>query len=262
MRADHAQHRHEPLGCAGGAEACHGAFAVPGRLMRVLRPVESSTDVKCLLHHVKIRANFESFHPPKDSAAKRAAVLKALNELQRKDRRMSPKVVVARAGVHRNVLQRHKDVAGLIDEAAGGTRADNYLRPRDRVSDDSLVTDLADANIGTWGCDRRCASLSTGWAHRVRPQDRLLLTRSGRRGASDAAWPQVEVELVDKCRRHLNFDPLAAAPGSDFTCRRQTRTRRSSHLQDDAEVLPETNRSLVREYGLIRRLICTAAMRA
>jgi len=41
MRADHAEHRQEPLGCAGGAEACHGAFAVPGRPVR-LRPVEVS----------------------------------------------------------------------------------------------------------------------------------------------------------------------------------------------------------------------------
>ena len=29
----------EPLGSAGGAEAFHGAFALPGRLVRVLRPV-------------------------------------------------------------------------------------------------------------------------------------------------------------------------------------------------------------------------------
>ena len=30
MRRDHAEHRQEPLGCAGGAEAFHGAFAVAG----------------------------------------------------------------------------------------------------------------------------------------------------------------------------------------------------------------------------------------
>ena len=39
MRGDHAEHRQEPLGCAGGAEAFHGAFALPGRLVGVLRPV-------------------------------------------------------------------------------------------------------------------------------------------------------------------------------------------------------------------------------
>ena len=42
MRGDHAEHRQEPLGSAGGAEAFHGAFALPGRLVRVLRPVQVS----------------------------------------------------------------------------------------------------------------------------------------------------------------------------------------------------------------------------
>ena len=46
VRRDHVEHRQEPLGCAGGAEAFHGAFAVPGRLVRVLRPVKN--DVKVL----------------------------------------------------------------------------------------------------------------------------------------------------------------------------------------------------------------------
>ena len=40
VRRDHAEHRQEPLGCTGCAEAFHGAFALPGRLVRVLRPVE------------------------------------------------------------------------------------------------------------------------------------------------------------------------------------------------------------------------------
>ena len=47
VRRDHAEHRQEQLGSAGCAEAFHGAFALPGRLVRVLRPVEFSTDVKC-----------------------------------------------------------------------------------------------------------------------------------------------------------------------------------------------------------------------
>ena len=42
VRRDHAEHRQEPLGCAGCAEAFHGAFALPSRLVRVLRPVEFS----------------------------------------------------------------------------------------------------------------------------------------------------------------------------------------------------------------------------
>ena len=40
MRGDHAEHRQEPVGCAEGAEAFHGAFALPGGLVRVFRPVE------------------------------------------------------------------------------------------------------------------------------------------------------------------------------------------------------------------------------
>jgi hypothetical protein len=48
--------------------------------------------------------------------------------------------VIARAGVHRNFLQRHKDLASLIDQAAGGQRPDNHLRPQDRVARESLIS--------------------------------------------------------------------------------------------------------------------------
>ena len=53
MREDHAEHRQGPLGCAGGAEAFHGAFAVPGRLVRVPRPVVQVSRVPVLdrRHH-------------------------------------------------------------------------------------------------------------------------------------------------------------------------------------------------------------------
>ena len=61
----------------------------------------------------------------KDSAAKRAAVLKAVADLRREERRISRRVVISRAGVHRNFLQRHKDLAALIDEAAGGRGSTN-----------------------------------------------------------------------------------------------------------------------------------------
>jgi len=40
MRGDHAEHRQEALGCAGGGEAFHGAFALPGRLVGVFCSVE------------------------------------------------------------------------------------------------------------------------------------------------------------------------------------------------------------------------------
>ena len=47
MRGDHAEHRQEPLGCAGGAEAFHGAFALPGRLVRVLARLFRYFDWRC-----------------------------------------------------------------------------------------------------------------------------------------------------------------------------------------------------------------------
>jgi hypothetical protein len=104
-----------------------------------------------------------------DSAAKRAAVLKALNQLQREDRRISRKVVIARAGVHRNFLQRHKDLADLIDGAAGGARADSHLRPRDRIGQTALSPNWRTPNSEIWRSNRRCASSNTGSAHRGPP---------------------------------------------------------------------------------------------
>jgi hypothetical protein len=44
----------------------------------------------------------------RDSASKRAAVLDALADLQREDRPITRRAVIARAGVHRNFLQRHR----------------------------------------------------------------------------------------------------------------------------------------------------------
>ena len=57
VRRDHAEHRQEPLGCAGGAEAFHGAFAVPGRLVGVLRPVVQVLRLPVLdrRHHLPMR---------------------------------------------------------------------------------------------------------------------------------------------------------------------------------------------------------------
>jgi hypothetical protein len=161
----------------------------------------------------------------KDSARKRAAVVKALEELRREDRRISRKVVIARAGVHRNFLHRHKDLAALIDEAAGGPRPDGHLRPRDRISHDSLITELATAKHRNRELERKVRVLE----HRLGAQGPTLgpslidqhpvVVRLRRRLA------QTEVELVEK-------------------------DRTIASLEDDVEVLRETNRSLVREYGL------------
>ena len=73
------------------------------------------------------------------------AVLAALTELKREDRRISRRVVIARAGVHRNFLQRHKDLAALIDAAAGERRSAEGVRPADRITIESLQTELATA---------------------------------------------------------------------------------------------------------------------
>jgi hypothetical protein len=57
VRRDHVEHRQEPLGCAGCADAFHGAFALPGRLMRVLRPVVPVLRLPVLdrRHHLRMR---------------------------------------------------------------------------------------------------------------------------------------------------------------------------------------------------------------
>ncbi|WP_016895569.1 DUF6262 family protein, partial [Mycobacteroides abscessus] len=82
----------------------------------------------------------------RDSERKRAAVAKALQELQREDRPVTRRAVIARAGVHRNFLYRYKDLAAAIDDAA----VQHFSRPprrrrADRISSQSLMTDLATA---------------------------------------------------------------------------------------------------------------------
>jgi hypothetical protein len=67
----------------------------------------------------------------RDSASKRTAVLAAIAELKREDRQISRRVVITRAGVHRNFLQRHKDLAALIDDAANrGPRSQSQRATR------------------------------------------------------------------------------------------------------------------------------------
>jgi len=161
----------------------------------------------------------------KDSAAKRAAVLKALSELQREERRISRKVVIARAGVHHNFLQRHKDLAHLIDEAAGGARPDSHPRPRDRISHDSLIIELATAKHRNLELQRKV---------------RILEHRLGAQGPSFGPSLIDQHPVVMELRRRL------AQTEVDLVDENRT----IASLQDDVEVLRETNRSLVREYGL------------
>jgi hypothetical protein len=161
----------------------------------------------------------------KDSAAKRAEVLKALSELQREDRRISRKVVIARAGVHRNFLQRHKDLAHLIDEAAGGARPDSHPRPRDRISHDSLIIELATAKHRNLELQRKV---------------RVLEHRLGAQGPSFGPSLIDQHPVVMELRRRLAQTEVQLV----------AKDRTIASLQDDVEVLRETNRSLVREYGL------------
>jgi hypothetical protein len=98
----------------------------------------------------------------KDTADRRAAVLTALAQLRREDRRISRRTVIARAGVHRNFLQRHKDLAALIDEAAGGPRPEKHPRLADRITVDSLRSELASAKHRNESYSRRSACSSAG----------------------------------------------------------------------------------------------------
>jgi hypothetical protein len=160
-----------------------------------------------------------------DSASKRAAVLAALTELKREDRRISRRVVIARAGVHRNFLQRHKDLAALIDDAAGRRRSEEGIRPADRVTVESLRTDLATTK-------NRSRELND----RVRALERRLGARGATMGPSVIDQHPVVVELRARLAR---LEVLLVE-----------KDRAIATLEDDVEVLRDTNRSLVREYGL------------
>ena len=161
----------------------------------------------------------------KDSAAKRAAVLKAIADLRREDRRISRRVVIARAGVHRNFLHRHKDLGALIDEAAGGQRPDHHLRPEDRITRDSLLTELATAK-------QRNRELQ----QKVQALERRL----------GAQGPTIGPALLDQHPVVIDLRKRLAEVELDVVEKDRTITS----LQEDIEVLRETNRSLVREYGL------------
>ena len=164
----------------------------------------------------------------KDSATKRAAVIRAVDELRREDRPINRRVVISRAGVHRNFLQRHKDLAALIDEAAGGQRPNHHLRSQDRITRDSLLTDLAAARQRN---------------RELQQKVQVLEHRLGAQGPSiGPALLEYHPEVVG-LRKRLAKVVLDLAE----------KDRTIASLQDDIEVLRETNRSLVREYGLTTR---------
>jgi hypothetical protein len=161
----------------------------------------------------------------KDSAAKRAAVVRALNELRREDCRITRRMVISRAGVHRNFLHRHKDLAALIDQAAGGPRPESHPSPQDRITRDSLLTEMASAKTRQRELENKV---------------RILEHRLGAQG------PAVGQALIDQHPVVVELRTRLAEVELDVVQRDRTITS----LQDDVEVLRETNRSLVREYGL------------
>ena len=161
----------------------------------------------------------------KDSAAKRAAVLNAIAELRREDRCITRRVVIARAGVHRNFLHRHKDLAALVDEAAGGKRPSHHLRPQDRITRDSLLTELATVKQRNRALQQKV---------------QILERRLGALGPSTGPALLDQLPLVIELRSRLAEIEVTVVE----------KDRTIASLQDDVEVLRETNRSLVREYGL------------
>lgn len=161
----------------------------------------------------------------KDSGAKRAAVLRALNELRREDRRITRRTVIGRAGVHRNFLHRHKDLATLIDQAAAGPRPESHPPPQDRITRDSLLTELASAKTRQRELENKV---------------RILEHRLGAQGPAVGRALLDQHPLVIELRRRI----------ADAEIDISAKDRAITALQDDNEVLRETNRSLVRQYGL------------
>lgn len=161
----------------------------------------------------------------RDSERKRAAVAKALQELQREDRPVTRRAVIARAGVHRNFLYRHKDLAAAIDDAAVQHFSRPPRRRADRISSQSLMTDLATARHH----NRELALQAQALEHRLGAQGPIptpaLLERHPLIADLRKRIAELEIACGDKDRA------IAA-------------------MIDDIEILRETNRSLVREYGL------------
>jgi predicted RNase H-like nuclease (RuvC/YqgF family) len=160
----------------------------------------------------------------RDSVSKREAVLAAIDELKHEDRQISRRVVIARAGVHRNFLQRHKDLAALIDESGSrGPRA--QARTRDQITDESLRTELTSARRSNRELRERIQAL-----------ERRLSSCGATVGPTLIDHHPTVVELRSRVA-HLEAELIQ-------------KNRMIATLEDDIEVLRETNRSLVREYGL------------
>lgn len=161
----------------------------------------------------------------RDTLTKRAAVTTALQDLQREDRPVTRRAVIARAGVHRNFLYRHQDLAAQIDHATTEYRRRPTATRSDHISHDSLLTELATAR------------------HRIRELQQQVHTLEHRLGAHG---PTPTPTLLE--RHPLVIELRQRLAQSEITCTDNDRVIAS--LRDDIEILRETNRSLVREYGL------------
>lgn len=158
------------------------------------------------------------------TSTKRTAVAAALRQLQREDRPITRRAVIARAGVHRNFLYRHPDLAAQIDNAADDRTRTPRTTP-DRISHDSLRTELTTAK------------------HRIvalQQQVRTLEHRLGAHGPEPTAALLEQHPLVVELRERLARTEVE----------RTAQDRTIASLRDDIEIMRETNRSLVREYGL------------
>jgi hypothetical protein len=142
---------------------------------------------------------------------------------ERLDRQISRKVVITRAGVHRNFLQRHKDLAALIDDA-GNSAPRSQSRTRDQITADSLRTELAATRHSKRQLRERVQALERSLSSCGATVGPTVVDHHPSVVQLRSPMAQHEAEVIDKDRMIVS-------------------------LEDDVDALRETNRSLVREDG-------------
>lgn len=145
--------------------------------------------------------------------------------MRREDRPITRRAIISRAGVHRNFLYRHKDLAAQIDDAAAAYRSHPPRRQADRISNDSLLAELATVRQRNRELHQRIQTLER---------------RLGAQGSTLGPELLDQHPLVVELRQRL----------AQAEIQNQENGRLMDALLEDVEVLRETNRSLVRQYGL------------